>query len=56
MDVLAASVCLVSYEGEGNMRLLLVQALFIHFIVCVVVMDPTGAAARVGGKNTRHFH
>lgn len=50
VDILAACVCLESYEGEGNMRLLLVQALFIHFIVCVVVMDPTGAPARVGER------
>ena len=55
MDVPAVSVVLSRNEGEGNMRLLLVQAARVNFNVCVVVMAHTGAVSGVGEKHTSVF-
>ena len=39
-------------QGEGNMRAVLVQAPRINFIVCLAVMERTGAATCLGEMYT----
>lgn len=54
-DIPAASVFLSGKEGEGNMRLLLVQAPHVNFNVCVAEMARASAVSGVGEKHTSAF-